>query len=196
MRRPRLRPTPGTIIASLALLIALGGTSAAAVELTLPRNSVGNAQLKNGAVTSSKVANRSLLKVDFKAGQLPSGPRGRAGVPGPPGPQGSRGPTGPAGPAGAAAVGLWAVVNPAGTFGRQSGALSVSHPAVGNYRVQFNRNITACAWLATIGSATTLTSFGFVETELASGTTDQVHVETRSTGGIAADRGFHLAVLC
>jgi hypothetical protein len=39
------------IVAGLALLIALSGTGIAAVTAVLPRNSVGNAQLINNAVT-------------------------------------------------------------------------------------------------------------------------------------------------
>ncbi len=68
-------PSPATVIASLALLVALAGTSVAAVS-ALPRNSVGTAQLKNSAVTSAKVKNGSLVKSDFKHGQLPAGPAG------------------------------------------------------------------------------------------------------------------------
>ena len=64
----RRRPSPATVIAVIALVIALGGTSYAAV--TLPRNSVGTAQLKNNAVTSLKVANNSLLKADFKSSRI------------------------------------------------------------------------------------------------------------------------------
>lgn len=189
-----LRPSPATVIATIALLVALAGTGYAAA--TLPRNSVGSAQLQNNAVTTSKVKNHSLLKIDFAANQVPSGPRGSVGPPGPPGAAGARGPTGPAGAPGAAGSGLWAVINPLGTLARGSGVVSVSHTTTGTYRVQFNKNISACAWLATIGSATTVTSFGFIETELSTGTTDTVHIETRDTGGFPADRGFHLAVLC
>jgi hypothetical protein len=133
------------------------------------------------------------LKIDFAPGQLPAGPRGSPGAPGPQGPQGNRGPTGPAG---LSSTGLWAVINPAGTIARQSGVVTATRPTTGNYRVKFNRNITTCAWLATIGSGTTVTSFGFVETELSSGSTDTVHVETRATNAAVADRGFHLAVFC
>ena len=75
----------------LALFIALGGTAYAA---TLPRNSVGPAQLKANAVTTGKVKNGSLLKGDFKSGQLPAGERGVQGVPGVPGIQGPPGPPG------------------------------------------------------------------------------------------------------
>jgi hypothetical protein len=94
------------VVACIALLVALGGTSFAAAT-QLARNSVGTQQLKNGAVTnpkirnnavsSAKVANRSLLRVDFAPGQLPAGPTGPQG---PAGPAGSAGPAGPAGPAG------------------------------------------------------------------------------------------------
>ena len=37
--RRRFTPAPGTVIASIALLFALGGTSYATVAATLPRNS-------------------------------------------------------------------------------------------------------------------------------------------------------------
>src|ERR671925_438088 len=89
----RHRPSPATVIACIALTVALGGTSYAAV--TLPRASVGTAQLKKNAVVSSKVKNRSLLAVDFKRGQLP---RGAQGPQGPAGATGATGATGPIGP--------------------------------------------------------------------------------------------------
>jgi hypothetical protein len=48
-------------------------------------------------VISSKVKNGSLLRNDFKAGQIPRGATGSAGVQGPTGPQGVAGATGPTG---------------------------------------------------------------------------------------------------
>ncbi|HEX2234274.1 MAG TPA: collagen-like protein, partial [Thermoleophilaceae bacterium] len=80
-------------VAYLALMIALGGTSYAAVNL--PRNSVGPKQLKRNAVNSAKVKNRSLRALDFRRGQLPAGSRGEAGPAGPPGATGATGPPGP-----------------------------------------------------------------------------------------------------
>jgi hypothetical protein len=94
MRLSVRRPSPALVISCVALLIALGGTGYATV-LQVPRNSVGTAQLKNSAVISAKVKNRSLLRADFAAGQLPAGPRG---------PAGPTGPAGPAGPPGLSAV--------------------------------------------------------------------------------------------
>jgi len=57
------------VIACLALVVALSGTSYADV-LNVPFNSVGTRQLRANAVTSSKVKNRSLLAIDFKLGEL------------------------------------------------------------------------------------------------------------------------------
>jgi hypothetical protein len=81
-------------VAYLALFVALGGSSFAAASALVPKNSVGTAQ----------VINHSLLKKDFRSGQLPRGPRGlpgRTGSVGPAGPAGSAGPAGPSGSAGA-----------------------------------------------------------------------------------------------
>jgi hypothetical protein len=95
-------PAPSTVIASLALLVALGGTAVAAG--VLPANSVGTEQLRANAIVSSKVRPQSLLASDFKAGQLPrgaQGPAGPAGATGPAGAQGAAGPQGPKGDTGA-----------------------------------------------------------------------------------------------
>jgi len=81
-------------IGLLALFIALGGTSYAAVNLS--KNDVGARHIKPNAVRSSEVRDRSLLAKDFRRGQLP---RGATGPRGPAGPQGGAGPQGPAGPA-------------------------------------------------------------------------------------------------
>jgi hypothetical protein len=58
-------------VACIALSVALSG--AAYAGLALPRNSVGTRQLKNNAVTSAKVKNRSLQAVDFRTGLLSAG---------------------------------------------------------------------------------------------------------------------------
>jgi hypothetical protein len=80
-------PSPAMIVACVALVVALGGVSYAAS--VLPKNSVGTVQIKKKAVTASKlrknavgtakVKDGSLLATDFKAGQLPAGPRGPKG---------------------------------------------------------------------------------------------------------------------
>jgi hypothetical protein len=101
------------VVACLALLVALGGTGMAAAT-QLAKNSVGTAQLKDAAVTNSKITNnavnsakvasKSLLRSDFAPGQLPAGPTGPQGPAGPAGPAGAAGAAGPAGVIGAITV--------------------------------------------------------------------------------------------
>jgi hypothetical protein len=64
------RPSPAMVVACVALVVALSGTSYAEI-LNVPVSSVGTVHLKSNAVISSKVKNGSLLAVDFKPGQLP-----------------------------------------------------------------------------------------------------------------------------
>lgn len=84
-------------IGLLALFIALGGTSYAAVKL--PKNSVGSTQIKAHAVTEGKLAKAVVKKLD-KAGV--AGPKGAAGATGASGPAGAVGPAGAPGATGAA----------------------------------------------------------------------------------------------
>jgi len=58
----------GQAVAYLALFVALGGTSYAA--LSLPANSVGTAQIRNGAVTTKKIANGSITPSKLDGGSL------------------------------------------------------------------------------------------------------------------------------
>lgn len=94
MQHPRhIRwPSPSMVVALVALGVALAGTGYAVT--VLPRNSVGPAQIRAGAVDSSKVRQHSLFAVDFKPGQLPPGAQGETGLPGLTGPTGVAGSTG------------------------------------------------------------------------------------------------------
>ena len=90
------------VVALVALLAAMGGTSYAAISL--PAKSVGTTQLKKGAVTtkkivksaitSSKVKDASLRSIDFAPGQLLAGPQGPNGPQGPKGDKGAPGTNG------------------------------------------------------------------------------------------------------
>jgi len=102
------------VVASVALLVALGGTSIAAVNATAPANSVGTLALKANAVTSGKIKNGQVKPADLSASAKTSGPRG------PQGPQGLQGPQGPPGPAGVASPGYVAQVT------SQTGASAVT----------------------------------------------------------------------
>lgn len=81
------RPSPAMVVALLALFVALGGSSYAAI--TLKKNSVKSRNIANGqvkrvdigkdAINSSKVELFSLVAEDFKPGELPAGPKGPKG---------------------------------------------------------------------------------------------------------------------
>jgi len=113
----RLRPSPAMVVACTALVFAMTGAGYAAGMLG--PNTVGTKQLKSNAVISTKVKNGSLLRTDFKSGQIPAGPQGPAGQAGPAGPQGPQGIQGPAGPVHLDYNASAAIPNPAGqqTFG-------------------------------------------------------------------------------
>ncbi len=64
----RLRPSPAMVIACIALTVALGGTSYAAIKL--PRNSVGTKQLKTNAVTGPKVKANAITGADVLESSL------------------------------------------------------------------------------------------------------------------------------
>lgn len=85
-------PVVLSLVALAVSLLALTQRGTAA-RVLLPPHSVGTAQLKNGAVTAAKVRAHSLLRRNFKRGQLPAGPRGPRGLPGPAGPTGPTGPS-------------------------------------------------------------------------------------------------------
>lgn len=61
---PRRLPSPALVVASLALAVALGGTTYAATAL--PKNSVGAKQLKSGSVSSVKLAKGSVTSRQIK----------------------------------------------------------------------------------------------------------------------------------
>jgi hypothetical protein len=106
---PRL--TYANVVSTLALFLALGGASYAAVQLS--RNNVRSvhiapAQVKKSdlapnAVNSAKVRDGKLRAQDFRPGELPAGP------------QGTQGPQGPAGEDGSALAYAHVLSNPTGS---------------------------------------------------------------------------------
>jgi hypothetical protein len=143
--RPSLRHrlTSAHLIGVLALFLALGGGAYAAASL-LPKNSVGSAQLKKGAVTPSKLSRSTVKKL--------AGARGRPGIQGVRGAQGLKGDSGAAGPSDIYAAGA------------SSGALTTSYTQVasitvpaGQYLLQAKTTIFASSMNAAGGAACLLT---------------------------------------
>lgn len=88
---------------------------------------------------------------------------------------------------------LFAAVNADGTLASGRGATAATNvtTATGQFTVDFNRNVSACARIAT---ETTDTTPGAVSTTLVDN--DSVRVNTLDSTGTAADKPFHLVVTC
>jgi len=156
-----------TVLSATALALGVLGVTPvgnAAQHLILPPHSVGARELKDDAVVTSKVKDHSLLAQDFRQGQLPAGPagpQGKQGFQGAQGPQGSRGAQGLKGDKGekgdkgsdgqdgSNATKFWAVVRSDGTVADSSGVTGSYHDGPGEYRIQFNYDLSHCALLAT-----------------------------------------------
>jgi hypothetical protein len=190
----RFRPSAALVVASLALLVAFGETSWATLSQVIPNRSVGTPQLKagavtttkvrNGAITSLKIRNGSITRSDLGASARIAGPRGRQG---------------PAGPAGSVSK-LWAVVGSNGAAVRSAGVVASSRVAVGQFELTFDQDIVNCTYQANVGAISDISNAagqqGFAVTGKKSGTVNAVRVNTRSQTGGAADRSFHLVVVC
>ncbi|MGH2960348.1 MAG: hypothetical protein ACRDKE_12135 [Solirubrobacterales bacterium] len=78
LSRAKSRLTYSNIIATLALFIALGGVSYAAVKLpknsvtskTIKKNAVTSEKIKRSAVTSAKIKNSTIVNSDIKDGTI------------------------------------------------------------------------------------------------------------------------------
>jgi hypothetical protein len=135
------------VLGLIALFVALGGVSYAAVTINgknIQNNSIPGKKLKNGAVTNTKVkanslgANRltSAARASLRGAQGPPGERGERGERGPQGlagPQGVQGAQGPAGTALAYAQVSPGGANPSFVAQRTSGFSAVTRPAGGLY---------------------------------------------------------------
>ena len=116
------KPSPSVLVSVAALVVALGGTSYAAVQVNganIKNNTVTSSKITNQTVRSKDVADGSLKATDLKPGTIPTGVR-------------------------------WALVNAAGQIEAQSGGFSVAFaypvlpntaPAPGDNSLRANGNV-------------------------------------------------------
>lgn len=168
-------------------MVALGLT------IAMPANAAVICQKKSGAMFVREACKKKETPVDLAQ-------------------FGAVGPTGPAGDPGADATALWAVVRSDGTLVRGSHVASTQRlepmfltgfgPTAagdGAYEVVFDRDVTGCAYVATLGLGGLELAEGprggtFVAPrfQVAAG----VFVQTYDDAGADTDLGFHLAVFC
>ena len=182
IERLRMKLSYANVTATAALFVALGGTSYAA--FTLPRNSVGDKQIRAAAVRSSEVRDRSLRLRDLSlsARKALTGRRG------------AQGPTGASGPPGAPAVSYFAAVAGSGTFLRGNATSGGSAGAIGSYEIAFGTSVSGCAFSATLGTTDATTAPpGRITVNDRGG---KIGVQTYDAAGAPADLPFHVVAVC
>jgi hypothetical protein len=192
LSRIAARLTYANVTATIALFIALGGGAYAATKL--PRNSVGSAQIKTGAITPPKLAKSTIVR--FKGQKGDKGDPGASGAQGPQGPAGNEGQVGPAGSALA-----YAHVNADGTFdpARSKNVVGTElfPAATAIYCISFSvapHNVSATL----VGSGTNGQIATFFD-PAADGCIDgthayQIKVATSNASGAATTRSFDIVV--
>lgn len=178
MLKPKL--TYANVAATLALVFSMTGSAIAAHHYL---------------ITSTK-------QVSPKVITALKGKNGKNGATGKEGPPGKEGKEGKEGKAGTSATALWAVVGSDGKLARGSGVIESKEAFTGAYEVVFNRDVTQCAYEATLGD----TSDGFTPPgELSVATREElshkikpnaIFIETANSSGTATAAPFHLAVFC
>jgi hypothetical protein len=174
------------VIAFIALFVALGGGAYAASSIgtsDLKNKSVTTKKLDKKAVTGSKLAKGAVKKNKIKDESVTSSKLNDGAVTDSKLSDDSKS--------------RWAVVSTNGTLDRGKGVVSSARFGAGAYEVIFDRDVTECSWVASIGAGdTTDIPRGFLRTALRGNNTSGVFVGTYDTGNAASDRAFHLRLSC
>jgi hypothetical protein len=171
MPRRMRAPSPALVIALIALFVSIaGGVGYAASK-------IGTNDIRNGAVTASKLHRKAVITNKIKgkavtAGKLESTLKPR-----------------------------WAVVKADGTLARGRNVVSSQQVAgAGIYDVTFDRNVRNCAYVATVGRADDVVSeAGFPIVNRRPNKPKGVRVFIADKVGLGASfvkLGFHLQVEC
>lgn len=147
------KPAPSTVIASLALFFALGGSAVAAQHYLITSTN----QIKPSVLAKLKGKDGPAGPQGQAGQQGLAGPQGQAGLQGPAGlrgPEGAPGPTGQAGPRGM--QGEQGPPGPAGTGGGSLSSLTVEESAVA--RVPANNELGPAGFEGLEGAAATCPS--------------------------------------
>lgn len=189
MRTVRATLSYANVMATIAVFIALGGTSYALAKLPrdsvgsrqLKANSVGSSELRSGSVRSQQIRNGSIATKDVSNGAKRS----------------LRGERGPQGPPGTPAVTLSAAVSSGGNV--LGGTGGGTHVVLGRYDIGFGRDLRSCRAVASLArvsgdsSAVEIAPNGEIVTET---TTTGVTVHTYNSQGQPTDLPFNLVVAC
>jgi hypothetical protein len=166
------RPSPAMIVATIALIVALGGTAIAAQSINggaIKKQTIGGGKLKQKTLTGFQINTNKL-------GTVPSARR--------------------------ASHTYWAVVNNPPSPGNAALARASDEgisaaEGGGTVTVAFPVNISACANVAGRNNAgTTPPGAGFAQTNTSPANPNAIEVRTRDEKGAPEDADFHLVVVC
>jgi hypothetical protein len=190
------------VTSALALFIALGGTSYAAI--TLPDNSVGRAQIRTGGVGKSEAATRSIGTSELRNSGV-AAPDIKTGAVGPSevrpnaidsdeladGGVGAADISDAAKTAIAALNGVTFRASAAGDgTGAKGNAKSISRASAGVYNVDLGTDVSACQSVATVNGAAAAIA------TVAPGATNNVLTVHTFEGVAPTDEAFSLLVAC
>jgi len=185
--------TFGTVVAA-AVVIAVASTGGAVAS-----GLITSAKIKNNTIKSIDVRDGNLTGTDLADGSVKGADVGDGSLSGADIADGSIGGADIAdGSLSNQDVGvLFATVNSDGTLANSSGGVSSSTTGTGGYAVDFGRDVSNCAFDATLANpGTGIPLAGSIVTADRNGNANAVLVRTYDTTPAAADRSFHLIVVC
>ena len=179
------RPRHGTVVAYLALFVAIPGGSAYAAatigSAQVVDNSLQSVDLKdNGGVRTQDVINDTAIGGGLTGGDIRPNTLTGADID----ESSLRG------------VDLWASVNSEGTINRSNGATSITGSGP-DYTITFGRDVSRCAFTATLGNGSAaFVAPGSVQATNASSNKNAVAVRTLDHEGGLTSRSFFVVVHC
>jgi hypothetical protein len=93
---------------------------------------------------------------------------------------------------------LWAFVWGGPTINKGRGAVAVEGVSTGNYKLTFDRDVSACGYTATMAAPNSVSpeQIGFISVSAYNGSPNAVNVRTRDGDGSLAAHGFTVQVWC
>jgi hypothetical protein len=172
-----------TVVAGAAVLTLFGTGSAVAGGLItsakIKNNTIRSIDVRNGTLTGVDVRDGALTGADVAAGSLTGGDVADGSL--------SNEDVGV----------LFAQVNANGTIANSSGGVTGIHLGTGTFEIDFHRNLTSCAFVATQGEDGAGGATGaVVGVTDRSGNANAVFVRVKDDAGTQVDRAFQLMVVC
>ncbi|HET9162405.1 MAG TPA: hypothetical protein VFN89_03025 [Solirubrobacterales bacterium] len=166
------RPSPAMVVATIALIVALGGTAIAAQH-------INGGAIKKQTIGGSKLKQKTLTGFQINVNKLGTVPTARR-----------------------ASHTYWVVVhNPSGpgnaTLARASDEGISASEGNGAVTIAFSGDVSGCADVAGRNNAGTAPpGAGFAQTNTSPGSPNAIEVRTRDAKGDPEDADFHMIVIC